>query len=282
MKCSFKLNTAASVMTGDGIITPYLAKKQFIINHFFSPKTHTRPPVSNTPFVGYALAYNKHLRAAMSDVVIDDAAAHQQPHQPHQPHQQQQHTPTSISLPSSSANPFACFMNVTSVTSLTSLTSVTSSTNSVTSTNVASSAIESDPLYTYMMAFDGCSKGNPGRAGAGAVIYCNRAEIWADAKFVGIKETNNVAEYAGLIMGLHEALRRNIKQLTVQGDSELIIKQMKKEYAVKSPNIKAYYEAAAALAAQFERVQFKHVYRNHNVRADALSNEGIGLMPGDK
>jgi ribonuclease HI len=154
------------------------------------------------------------------------------------------------------------------------------------STNAASSSNETDPsqthMQTYMMAFDGCSKGNPGRAGAGAVIYCDCVEIWADAKFVGEKETNNVAEYAGLIMGLHEALRRNIKQLTVQGDSELIIKQMKKEYAVKSPNIKSYYEAAAALAAKFERVHFKHVYRNHNVRADALSNDGIGLIPVDK
>ena len=260
MKCSFsKLNTAASGLNGDGIITPYLAKKQFIINHFFSPKTHTKSPVSNTPFVGYALAYNKHLRAAMPD--IDIVSQQQQ--------QQQQHTPTSISLPSSSANPFACFMNVTN------------STNSTNSTKVANGSNESES-DSYMMAFDGCSKGNPGRAGAGAVIYCNRVEIWADAKFVGPKETNNVAEYAGLIMGLHEALRRNIKQLTVQGDSELIIKQMKKEYAVKSPNIKAYYEAAAALAAKFERVHFKHVYRNHNVRADALSNAGIELMPGDK
>jgi ribonuclease HI len=254
MKCSFsKLNTAASIVNGngDGIITPYLAKKQFIINHFFSPKTHTKPPVSNTPFVGYALAYNKHLRAAMPDI---DNVSQDSP---------QQLTPTSISLPSSSANPFACFMNVTN------------------STNMANNTNDSDS-NSYLMAFDGCSKGNPGRAGAGAVIYRNRVEIWADAKFVGAKETNNVAEYAGLIMGLHEALRRNIKQLTVQGDSELIIKQMKKEYAVKSPNIKAYYEAAAELAAKFERVHFKHVYRNHNVRADALSNAGIELMPGDK
>lgn len=262
MKCSFsKLNTVASVMNGDGIITPYLAKKQFIINHFFSPKTHTKPPVSNTPFVGYALAYNKHLRAAMPDI---DNVSHPQSHQ--------QHTPTSISLPSSSANPFACFMNVTNVANVANVTNVT---------NVANGSNESES-DSYMMAFDGCSKGNPGRAGAGAVIYCNRAEIWADAKFVGAKETNNVAEYAGLIMGLHEAVRRNIKQLTVQGDSELIIKQMKKEYAVKSPNIKAYYEAAAELAAKFERVHFKHVYRNHNVRADALSNAGIELMTGDK
>ena len=106
------------------------------------------------------------------------------------------------------------------------------------------------------MAFDGCSKGNPGRAGAGAVIYCNHAEIWADAKFVGAKETNNVAEYAGLIMGLHEALRRNIKQITVQGDSELIIKQMKKEYAVKSPNIKEPFIIAKILSFGYKEISF--------------------------
>ena len=129
----------------------------------------------------------------------------------------------------------------------------------------------------HTMAFDGCSKGNPGRAGAGAVIYHNEVEIWADSKFVGTKETNNVAEYSGLIMGLHEALRRNITHLTVLGDSELIIKQMNKTYAVKSANIKAYHDMAASLAKQFASIQFKHVYRNHNTRADALSNLGLEL-----
>jgi ribonuclease HI len=76
-------------------------------------------------------------------------------------------------------------------------------------------------------------------------------------------------------MGLHEALRRGIMRLLVQGDSELIIKQMKGEYAVKSNNIRGYYETAKGLAQQFKWVEFRHVYRVHNKRADELSNDGL-------
>jgi len=225
-------------------LTAQLAKKQFIINHFFMPKTHSKPMVSNMPFVGYHLAYNKHMRAAQELDAMPSPSPSPSPPQP-QP-------PTSLSLPSSSANPFACFMNVV--------------------------VPAVDAPHTHTMAFDGCSKGNPGRAGAGAVIYSkDEVEIWADAKFVGARETNNVAEYSGLIMGLHEALRRNITHLIVLGDSELIIKQMNKQYAVKSANIKAYHDMAASLAKQFASIQFKHVYRNHNTRADALSNLGLEL-----
>jgi ribonuclease HI len=54
----------------------------------------------------------------------------------------------------------------------------------------------------YKLFFDGCSKGNPGLAGAGAVIYNNDQEIWSDSFFVGDKITNNYAEYSGLILGL--------------------------------------------------------------------------------
>lgn len=236
---SLKLNYRHILFDRSMKPTAQLSKKQFIMNHFFIPKTHFKPTVSNTPFVGYHLAYNKHLHFASAE----EPAQESSPMPPPQP--------TSLSLPSSSANPFACFMNVV--------------------------VPAVDVPHTHTMAFDGCSKGNPGRAGAGAVIYHNQVEIWADAKFVGAKETNNVAEYSGLIMGLHEALRRNITHLTVLGDSELIIKQMNKQYAVKSANIKAYHDMAASLAKQFLSIQFKHVYRNHNTRADELSNLGLEI-----
>jgi ribonuclease HI len=252
----------------------HLSKKQFIMNHFFMPKTHSKPPVSNTPFVGYQLAYNKHMRFAST------TTAQNQEEQQQQQEQEQSQQPTSLSLPSSSANPFACFMNVVVAPP------PPVSTTRANDANDANDAKETGGTGTggtgfaapqHTMAFDGCSKGNPGRAGAGAVIYHNEVEIWADSKFVGTKETNNVAEYSGLIMGLHEALRRNITHLTVLGDSELIIKQMNKQYAVKSANIKAYHDMAASLAKQFASIQFKHVYRNHNTRADELSNLGLEL-----
>jgi ribonuclease HI len=65
------------------------------------------------------------------------------------------------------------------------------------------------------LRFDGCSKGNPGPSGAGAVIYQNNNEIWGKSAFVGLKSTNNEAEYMGLIIGLQEASNMKIKHLSM-------------------------------------------------------------------
>jgi len=127
----------------------------------------------------------------------------------------------------------------------------------------------------YTLFFDGCSKGNPGIAGAGAVLYKNETEIWSKSLFVGEKETNNVAEYHGLILGLEEAVRRDIKSIEVKGDSELVIKQMKCLYKVKSQNMITLFQKAKVLERKFEKIEFFHVYRSENSRADDLSNEGI-------
>ena len=100
-------------------------------------------------------------------------------------------------------------------------------------------------VYVYELFFDGCSKGNPGLAGAGAVIYNHlNKEIWCKSSFVGKKETNNVAEYSGLILGLEEAVKMEggcIRNLIVKGDSKLIIEQMKGNYKVNSPNLLQLY-----------------------------------------
>jgi ribonuclease HI len=131
--------------------------------------------------------------------------------------------------------------------------------------------------FEYIMNFDGCSKGNPGRAGAGAVIYKNGIEIWGDCQFVGINATNNVAEYAGLVLGLEQATEENITRLLIQGDSLLVIKQMTGEYKVHGYNLIPFYNRAMVLLKQFEIVSFQHVYREKNVRADELSNRGLLL-----
>ena len=81
--------------------------------------------------------------------------------------------------------------------------------------------------FEYKLQFDGCSKSNPGIAGAGAVIYKFNEEISSKIQFVGNNETNNVAEYTGLIIGLKEAIKLSITSLIVEGDSMLVIKQMK-------------------------------------------------------
>ena len=127
----------------------------------------------------------------------------------------------------------------------------------------------------YVMNFDGCSKGNPGPAGAGAVIYQNGIEIWSACEFVGKKETNNMAEYAGLILGMKEAVHRNIRKIVIKGDSQLVIKQMRGEYKVKSENLLHSFTQAKNLEKDFEVITYDHVYRNENKRADELSNDGL-------
>jgi ribonuclease HI len=128
---------------------------------------------------------------------------------------------------------------------------------------------------TYTLFFDGCSKGNPGKAGAGAVLYKKDIEIWSKTYFVGEKQTNNYAEYMGLIIGLEEAVKQNISSLKVRGDSLLVIKQMKGEYKVNSPNILELYKKASSFARKIKNIEFIHVYRKDNKRADALSNEAL-------
>ena len=127
----------------------------------------------------------------------------------------------------------------------------------------------------YVLHFDGCSKGNPGFAGAGAVIYEDGQEIYSKSVFVGENETNNVAEYTGLLIGMQAAIRLGIRKLVVRGDSQLIIRQMLGEYKVKSPGLLALYQQAKTMGTNFESVTYQHVYRDQNARADALSNEGL-------
>ena len=138
------------------------------------------------------------------------------------------------------------------------------------------------PEIEYKLQFDGCSKSNPGIAGAGAVIYKFNKEISSKIKFVGNNETNNVAEYTGLIIGLLEAINMNIKVLIVEGDSMLVIKQMKGEYKVKSANLINLYNEAKILEKEFDFIDFKHIYRENNKRADALSNLAISKDYLDK
>lgn len=128
------------------------------------------------------------------------------------------------------------------------------------------------PEYDYKLNFDGCSKGNPGLAGCGAVIYHLGKEIWCKHLFVGENATNNHAEYAGLILGLQQAKEIGIKELKVEGDSQLVINHMSGIYKCKSINLIELYDKAKDLEKHFKNISYHHVYRNENKRADELSN----------
>ena len=132
------------------------------------------------------------------------------------------------------------------------------------------------PEFEFVMNFDGCSKGNPGLSGAGAVIYnSENKEIWSDSSFVGIKATNNQAEYSGLILGLEKAKELNIKSLLVKGDSQLVIHQMAGKYKCNAPTLIGLYETAKKLEKNFEKIEYEHVLRHLNERADELSNQPV-------
>jgi len=127
----------------------------------------------------------------------------------------------------------------------------------------------------HTLYFDGCSKGNPGRAGAGAVIYDDQnVEIYSESVFAGYNTTNNEAEYTGLILGLNTAFKKGISELRVCGDSLLVIRQMEGKYKVSSPNLVPLHSCATKLTSNFSKIEFVHVYREKNKRADFLSNVG--------
>jgi ribonuclease HI len=127
----------------------------------------------------------------------------------------------------------------------------------------------------YVLFFDGCSKNNPGPSGAGAVLYHNGIEIWSSAVFVGHKETNNVAEYTGMIVGIKRAAEMGIRRLVVKGDSNLVVQQMNGKFRVNADHIKPLYATAKNIIRNFDSIQFVHVYRHLNQRADELSNMGL-------
>lgn len=140
--------------------------------------------------------------------------------------------------------------------------------------NIAKMEIEKTIFYT--MYFDGCSKGNPGMSGAGAVIYnLYNQELWSGYIFLGDKCTNNEAEYNGLILGLHKAIEMDIKNIFVKGDSQVVINQMNGKYKCNASNLLPFYTLSKDLEKKFENIQFQHILRNLNQRADELSNIAI-------
>jgi ribonuclease HI len=127
----------------------------------------------------------------------------------------------------------------------------------------------------YSLFVDGGSKGNPGPAAIGGVIY--------DEVFNGVKTfkeyigeaTNNQAEYRALLKGLTLAKEQGIKLLKLNMDSELVIKHLTGEYAVKDEQLKKYHSEALELIKSFDDVQKRHVKREFNKMADSLVNEAI-------
>ncbi|AKJ06570.1 ribonuclease HI [Archangium gephyra] len=122
---------------------------------------------------------------------------------------------------------------------------------------------------------DGAARGNPGPAGAGAVLMDAGGRVFARlGRFLGV-QTNNYAEYMGLLLGLKHARSLGVKELEVLADSELLIRQLQGRYQVKSPTLRPLYEEASELLEGFSRVKLTHVPREKNKAADEMSNRAI-------
>lgn len=122
---------------------------------------------------------------------------------------------------------------------------------------------------------DGAARGNPGPAGAGAVLIDERGSPIAELKQALGRATNNVAEYSGLILGLEEAKRREIEHLDVRMDSMLVVRQMQGLWKIKHPNMRPLALRAGALLAGFPSRSIEHIPRDENSLADRLANAAI-------
>jgi ribonuclease HI len=132
-----------------------------------------------------------------------------------------------------------------------------------------------DPQGEWLLMVDGASRGNPGEAGSGAVIFDETGKTIGElTRYLG-RATNNVAEYEGLLMGLEEALRLGGKRLRVESDSELLVRQLNGVYRVKDEKLSRLYQKAQALLRQLDSYRIIHVRREKNRVADRLANQAI-------
>lgn len=127
-----------------------------------------------------------------------------------------------------------------------------------------------------IVEFDGGSRGNPGPAGFGVVVRSadDGTPLVTAGRFIG-NATNNVAEWQGLIFGLKESRRLGATQVTVRGDSQLVIRQMTGQYRVKQPHLKPLHAEARAIAGEIGRTTFTHNFREQNELADKLANRAM-------
>ncbi|MFA4874957.1 MAG: ribonuclease HI family protein [bacterium] len=122
---------------------------------------------------------------------------------------------------------------------------------------------------------DGAARGNPGPAGAGAVLSSPGGELVAEvSEYLG-EMTNNQAEYRALLLALEEARRHGATRLEIYADSELMVRQLRGEYKVKNEGLKPLHREILRHLREVGRYTIEHVPREKNSHADALANKAI-------
>ena len=122
---------------------------------------------------------------------------------------------------------------------------------------------------------DGGSRGNPGPAAIGVVIATTGGEVLEELGETIGAATNNVAEYRALLRGIERATELGASELELVGDSELVVKQVRGEYKVKDPNLKALHAQVRSALAGVDSWRIRNVPREQNAEADRLVNEAL-------
>lgn len=129
-----------------------------------------------------------------------------------------------------------------------------------------------------ILHFDGCSKGNPGLSGAGwCLTKPGGRGVSFGYHFVGLKASNNVAEYRALIVGLQAAIRLGVDKLTVRGDSKLVVEQVTGNYKCSAPHLQPLMQEARLLMKAFGSVKIGWIPREKNAMADFLAHKATNV-----
>jgi ribonuclease HI len=132
---------------------------------------------------------------------------------------------------------------------------------------------------TWTVYTDGASRGNPGPASIGAVVYnADGDEVHTVSRRLG-RATNNEAEYQAVIAGLEAALGLGGGSVDLRMDSQLIVRQLEFRYRVRNARLRPFFERVVELRRQFESFQVTHVPREQNKRADELANLALDSGP---
>lgn len=122
---------------------------------------------------------------------------------------------------------------------------------------------------------DGGSRGNPGPSGIGAVLYNKDKDIVLEiSEFLGIA-TNNQAEYQAILRAIEEAKKLKAEELECFLDSELVVRQLNRQYKVKNIKLQPFFTKIYNLTLDFKKVSFNHIFREQNKKADQLANDAM-------
>ncbi len=130
-------------------------------------------------------------------------------------------------------------------------------------------------MPAFRLFTDGAARGNPGPAGAGALLCDSEGRVIAElCEYLG-ETTNNVAEYRALLLGLKKAAELGGGEIEVLADSELMVRQLSGRYRVKNEGLKPLFQQAVRLLKEFKKYSIRHIDREQNYEADRLANRAI-------